>query len=152
MKEASAKKIYTKVQVGGRYGHLEVVKDLGFDDTNHHYYSCICHRCGRESRELREKITKGRTNARICCKQCSSTKDRTGFERDGYKTVHIADGTTRDRHSRWVCQCIICGEMKVFSTKQLIGKSPLPKCLHINTKDFFNSCIDCQITAKLRKI
>ena len=59
---------------------------------------------------------------------------------------------TRDRHSRWVCQCIICGEMKVFSTKQLIGKSPLPKCLHINTKDFLNSCIDCQITAKLRKI
>ena len=63
MKKASAKKVYTKVQIGGRYGYLEVVKDLGFDDTNHHYYSCVCHRCGRESRELREKITKGRTNA-----------------------------------------------------------------------------------------
>ncbi len=141
---------HPKIYVGDKYGDLEVIEDLGIDNTHHHYYSCKCHMCGNETRELREKIvTAIDKNKELRCSRCSFIKDRTGIEKDGYRVLHIVEGATRDRHSFWSCECMTCGQVKVFSTKQLASKSSLPKCIHINARKMFESYKGYQLTASL---
>lgn len=138
------------IYAGERYGDLEILEDLGIDNTHHRYYRCKCHMCGHESRELREKIIRAiDTGKELRCSRCSFIKNRTGTEKDGYRVIHIAEGATRDRHSFWKCECMTCGQVKVFSTKQLAGKNSLPKCIHIDAKKMFEKYKNYQLSTSL---
>ena len=58
----------SKVEIGNRFGCLEVKKDLGADKHRHHKYRCVCLSCGREQ-DVDVRMLRGQVHE---CKYCKS--------------------------------------------------------------------------------
>lgn len=124
-----------KINVGDRYGALEVIQDMHVDKNHMHYYMCKCHTCGRVSKINRKDILKNAN--RMGCKVCYPlrAKNHSGIEFGVWKALYKTERTNKSRNSIWVCQCERCGRTKEIPTN-FMTDADAPLC-------------DCQIKNKL---
>ncbi len=107
------------------FENLEVLEDLGVDENNHHYYKTLCHKCGRITTTIQNKLQKNEDG----CISCRRKKDYTGMIFNGWRAICPTGETNNTNNAIWLCECIHCGKKHQFSTNYFCKpENRCPKC------------------------
>ncbi len=125
------------IEIGQRYGKLEVLSEMGRDDWGYKLYQCLCD-CGNYSNVRSARLTSGKTTS---C-GCKTHPDLIGYTFFSFRVIEKLKSNER-RYMMWKCQCI-CGHEIVKHTKDIIR-------LKNSNKSIFE-CPNCKSNAHISDV
>ncbi len=149
------KLLYKPIEIGDKFGQLEVVRYDGKHKDGRHYWYCKCSCNGNIKSYKKENLNNGNTTSCGCLKHknnLNNNKDYTG-QKNQYGT-ELIHKVKQDKNFTWIwkCKCGFCGNLfEEIPSKILNNHTKSCGCLKTqnaymkNQKikySFYNWCID----------
>ena len=131
-------KVIIRPCVGDIFGNLQVIKDLGTDNSHHHHFRVKCLKCNKISDILKDTLLFKNDNG---CKMCKKQKDYAGKRIGDFVVVKSTDKKSQTNNVIWQCKCVKCGNIHEFPSNQLSEKM-IPKCKCFNYRKRTKSLLE----------